>query len=72
MIRAFDGAKPAKFASCGLSELSVCNARNGACEIFRRTERPLAAVLAADVAGYSRLGADEEGTQLFTLSSYSL
>ena len=41
-----------------------CNATNGACEIYRRKERPLAAVLAADVAGYSRLGADEEGTQL--------
>ena len=41
-----------------------CNARNGACEILRRKERPLAAVLAADVAGYSRLEADEEGTQL--------
>ncbi len=35
-----------------------------------RVERRLAAILAADVAGYSRLvGADEEGT-LATLKAY--
>src|SRR5258705_13044604 len=40
-----------------------CRSREGSAVPPERIERKLAAILAADVAGYSRLmGADEEGT----------